>query len=83
LGYFRAFFRMRLAMLSARNQIPARVKSVNLDDGDDVMAEVVMEISGGELVAVITRGSAEALRLRVGDRVKAVVKATEILIDKP
>jgi len=36
-----------------------------------------------ELVAAITRGSAEALNLKAGDAVKAVIKATEVLIDKP
>jgi molybdopterin-binding protein len=67
-------------MLSARNQLPATVKSVTLGN---VMAEVIMEVAGVELVAAITRGSAEALGLKAGDPVKAVIKATEVLIDKP
>ena len=67
-------------MLSARNQLPATVKSVRLGN---VMAEVVMEVAGVEIVSAITRGSAEALGLKPGDQVKAVIKATEVLIDKP
>jgi molybdopterin-binding protein len=67
-------------MLSARNQLPATVKSVRLGN---VMAEVVMDVAGVEVVAAITRGSAEALGLKAGDGVKAVIKATEVLIDKP
>ena len=67
-------------MLSARNQLPATVKSVKLGN---VMAEVVMSVGDVELVAAITRGSAEAPGLAAGDRVKAVIKATEVLIDKP
>jgi len=66
-------------MLSARNQLDAVVKSVRLGN---VMAEVVMEINGVEIVSAITRGSAEALSLQPGDRVKAVIKATEVLVDK-
>jgi molybdopterin-binding protein len=66
-------------MLSARNQLTATVKSVKLGT---VMAEVVMEISGGQIVSAITRGSAESLQLQPGDQVKAVIKATEVLIDK-
>ena len=66
-------------MLSARNQLDAVVKSVRLGN---VMAEVVMEINGAEIVSAITRGSAEALGLQPGDRVKAVIKATEVLVDK-
>jgi molybdopterin-binding protein len=40
-------------MLSARNQLPATVKSVKLGN---VMAEVVMSLGGVELVEAITRG---------------------------
>ena len=43
-------------MLSARNQLPAVVKSVKLGN---VMAEVIMEVAGVEIVSAITRGSAE------------------------
>jgi molybdopterin-binding protein len=67
-------------MLSARNQLPATVKSVKLGN---VMAEVVMSVGDVEIVAAITRGSAEQLGLKAGDSVKAVIKATEVLIDKP
>jgi molybdopterin-binding protein len=66
-------------MLSARNQLVATVKSVKLGN---VMAEVVMGVGDIELVAAITRGSAEQLNLKAGDSVKAVIKATEVLIDK-
>ena len=67
-------------MLSARNQLPATVKSIKLGN---VMAEVVMTVGDVELVSAITRGSAEALGLKVGDTVKAIIKSTEVMIDKP
>jgi molybdopterin-binding protein len=66
-------------MLSARNQLPAVVKSVKLGN---VMAEVVMDVAGFEVVAAVTRGSAESLKLQPGDQVKAIIKATEVLVDK-
>jgi molybdopterin-binding protein len=66
-------------MLSARNQLATVVKSVKLGN---VMAEVLVEVAGTEIVSVITRGSAEALKLKPGDHVKAVIKSTEVLIDK-
>jgi molybdopterin-binding protein len=66
-------------MLSARNQFQGVVKSVKLGE---VMAEVVVAVGGIEVVSVITRASAESLGLKAGDRVKAVIKSTEILIDK-
>jgi molybdopterin-binding protein len=66
--------------LSARNQLKGTVRS--LVKGE-VMAEVVVEIGGGNtVVAAITRGSAEALHLKPGDEVTALVKATEVMIMK-
>ncbi len=66
-------------MLSARNQLKGTVKSVKLGA---VMAEIVISIGDIEIVSAITRGSAEALHLSVGDEVKAVVKATEVMVAK-
>jgi molybdopterin-binding protein len=66
-------------MLSARNQLPAVIKSVKLGN---VMAEIVMDVNGSEIVSSITRGSAEALKLQAGDRVKAIIKATEVIVEK-
>ena len=41
-----------------------------------------MSLGDIEIVAAITRGSAEQLNLKAGDSVRAVIKATEVLIDK-
>jgi molybdopterin-binding protein len=67
-------------MLSARNQFAGVVKSVKLGE---VMAEVVVTVGGLEVVSAITRTSAEALALKAGDKVRAIIKSTEVLIDKP
>jgi molybdopterin-binding protein len=66
-------------MLSARNQFKGTVKSVKLGN---VMAEVVVTAGGMELVSAITRTSAEHLALKVGDQVTAIIKSTEVIIDK-
>lgn len=66
--------------LSSRNQLVATVKDVRLGS---IMAEVVVELAGGqEVVAAITRSSAERLGLKPGDPVFALVKATEVMIGK-
>lgn len=65
--------------LSARNQLPGTVKSVHVGE---VMAEVVVEVAGHEVVAAITRHSVENLELKEGDEVKAVIKATEVMLMK-
>jgi molybdopterin-binding protein len=66
-------------MLSARNQFAGTVKSVKLGN---VMAEIVVSAGQLEFVSAITRGSAETLALKVGDKVKVIVKSTEVMIDK-
>jgi len=48
-----------------------------------VMSTVVVRLAGGqEVVSAITRDSAESLDLGEGDAVKAVIKATEVIIGK-
>ena len=63
--------------LSARNQLPGTIKSIKLGG---VMAEVVIDVNGLEVVAAITRTSAESMGLKEGDSVKAVMKATEVMV---
>ena len=65
--------------LSARNQLRGTVKSVKTDG---VMAEVVIDLGGQEIVSTITRASAERLKLRTGDPVVAIVKASDVLIGR-
>ena len=67
--------------LSARNQLPGTVAAITLGT---VMAEVAIDIGNGRtIVAAVTRASVEALGLREGDEVVAVVKATEVMIGRP
>ncbi|MGH2409152.1 MAG: TOBE domain-containing protein [Chloroflexota bacterium] len=65
--------------LSARNQLKGTVKSVELGT---IMAEVVVDIGGQEVVAAITRHSVERLNLKQGDPVTVIIKSTEVLIGK-
>jgi molybdopterin-binding protein len=63
--------------LSARNQLVGRVRSV-VSEG--LMAEVTLTIAAQELVAVITRRSADRLGLAPGVEAVAVVKSTEVMV---
>jgi molybdate transport system regulatory protein len=66
--------------LSARNNLHGTVKSV---ETDGLMAEVVVDVGDGQTVtAIITSGSVERLGIEAGDEVDAVVKATEVMIEK-
>ena len=63
--------------ISARNQFRGSVRSVELGT---IMAEVVVDVGGQEMVAAITRASAERLGLREGADVTLVIKATDIMV---
>ncbi|MCK4278188.1 MAG: TOBE domain-containing protein [Desulfurellaceae bacterium] len=65
--------------VSARNKLPGQVKEVKLGQ---VMAEITLKIGENEVVAVVTKTSAERLGLKVGDEAYALVKATEIMVGK-
>ncbi len=65
--------------LSARNQLPGTVKSVKLGE---VMAEVIVDVAGHEVVSAITRSSVERLGLKTGDSVTVVIKSTEVMLAK-
>lgn len=64
--------------LSARNQLKGTVKMIKKGP---VNTEVVIGLAAGlEVVSVITTHSAEALKLKEGSAVYAVMKATEVMI---
>jgi molybdopterin-binding protein len=44
------------------------------------MAEVVVDVNDAQVVAAITKGSAERLGLAAGTSVTAVIKATDVMI---
>ena len=64
--------------ISARNRIEGVVKSVEIDG---IAAKVEIEVSQPCVIkAVITKEAAEELELKKGDRVYAVIKATEVMV---
>jgi len=62
---------------SARNQFKGSVTSVTVGA---VMAEVVVDIGGAQVVAAITKESAERLGLAAGMSVTAIIKATDVMV---
>ena len=65
--------------LSARNQLKGTVRTVKTGA---IMAEVVADVGGQEVVANITKGSTERLQLKTGDQVTVIIKATEVMLGK-
>jgi molybdate transport system regulatory protein len=65
--------------ISARNQLKGQITRVK---SGAVMAEVEVKVKPGKLVAAITDGSVKRLKLKTGDKVTVIIKATEVLIGK-
>lgn len=65
--------------LSARNRITGKV--VEIEFGG-VMAHVVVRAGKNVIESLITKRSAEQMKLKVGDTVTAVIKSTEVMQEK-
>ncbi|MGA7136166.1 MAG: TOBE domain-containing protein [Terriglobales bacterium] len=65
--------------ISARNKLRGKIEEIQLGD---IMAHVVVRVGDNLIESVITRRSADELKLKKGDTVAAVVKATEVMIQK-
>lgn len=64
--------------ISARNTLKGEVKRVT---PGAVNTEVIVELADGlEVVAIITKESAERLNLAEGKKVYAVIKASDVMI---
>jgi molybdopterin-binding protein len=64
--------------LSARNVLSATVKKVTPGAVD---SEVIVELAPGiEVVAIITKQSAEKLGLKPGSKAYAIIKASNVMI---
>lgn len=65
--------------LSARNKLVGRIEEIQFGG---VMAHVVIRVGADLIESVITKRSADEMELKVGDTVKAVIKSTEVMLEK-
>jgi len=64
--------------VSARNLIPGKIKEITMGP---VNAEVIVEVAPGiEVVSVITAHSVKAMGLKAGCEVKAMIKASNVML---
>lgn len=66
--------------LSARNRLEGKITELQLGG---VMAHVTVKVGDNLIESVITRRSAEEMKLKVGDTVSAIIKSTEVMLEKP
>jgi molybdopterin-binding protein len=65
--------------LSARNRLEGKVTEIQFGG---VMAHVVIRVGEYFIESVITKRSADEMKLKVGDKVAAVIKSTEVMLEK-
>ena len=65
--------------LSARNHLKGEITDVLLGT---VTALITVKVGNDLIESVITKRSAEELKRKKGDKVTAVIKATEVMIQK-
>ena len=65
--------------LSARNRIEGKVVEIQFGG---VMAHVVVRAGKNLIESVITKRSADEMKLKFGDQVSAVIKSTEVMLEK-
>jgi molybdopterin-binding protein len=65
--------------LSARNRLEGKIEQLEFGG---VMAHVVIRVGKNLIENVITKRSADEMKLKVGDTVSAVIKSTEVMLEK-
>ncbi len=71
--------RERYRRVSGRNQLTGRVLSVRIDG---LLAQVVVGVGETEITSIITADAARELALKKGDTVAALVKSTDVMIER-
>jgi len=71
--------RERYRKVSGRNQLVGRVVSVAIDG---FLAKVVISIGEQKVTAIITADAVREMQLKKGDTAAALVKATEVMIER-
>lgn len=71
--------RERFRRVSGRNQLLGKVVSVRIEG---LMAQIVVSVGDQEVSSIITADAARELGLRKGDTVAALVKSTDVMIER-
>jgi molybdopterin-binding protein len=64
---------------SIRNRLPGTIERIV---SDKVVSEIVIRTAAGEVTSVITTSSVQRMNLKEGDQVFAIIKATEVSVEK-
>jgi molybdopterin-binding protein len=64
---------------SIRNRLSGTIEKIV---SDKVVSEVVIRTTAGTITSIITTGSVQRMNLKEGDNVFAIIKATEVSVEK-
>jgi molybdopterin-binding protein len=64
---------------SIRNRLPGTIEKIV---SDKVVSELVIRTAAGNITSIITTGSVQRMNLKEGDNVFAIIKATEVSVEK-
>jgi molybdate transport system regulatory protein len=64
---------------SIRNRLPGTIEKIV---SDKVVSEVLIRTAVGSVTSIITTGSVKRMDLKEGDTVFAIIKATEVSVEK-
>jgi molybdopterin-binding protein len=67
-------------IISGRNQLVGRITALH---SLGLLTKVTLDVGGQRVTSIITKDASRDLRLKVGETVAALIKATEVMIIRP
>ena len=71
--------RERFRRVSGRNQLVGKIVSIRVEG---LLAEVILSIDDSQITAIITAAAARELQLKKGDTAAALIKSTDVMIER-
>jgi molybdopterin-binding protein len=71
--------RQRFRTVSGRNQLAGKIVSLRIEG---LLAEVVLAVGDAHVMSIITANAARELQLKKGDTVAALIKSTDVMIER-
>ena len=71
--------RERFRRVSGRNQLSGKIVSIRIEG---LLAQIVFAVGDQQITAIITADAAREMNLRKGETAAALVKATDIMVER-
>jgi molybdopterin-binding protein len=71
--------RARYRRVSGRNQLIGKIVSIRIEG---LLAEVVLSLGSSQITSIITASAAQELQLKKGDTAAALIKSTDVMIER-